>query len=117
MGLPWLAQDTITLWAPTLVDDYGQALADWSNPTQIETIEGCSVQPQAGTEYTVEREAITTRWLVWVPDYHPNLTGTLRVGIPFHQGLLAIDGSTPYFPDPTGLQLDHHFFLLKEVNG
>lgn len=119
MALPWLAQDTIKVWAPERISTgYGDAVRhSWSQPILVEEIEGCSVQPQNGTEFTVEREAITFRWMVFVPDHHPLLLPTHRVEIPYEAGLLAIDGPVLYFPDPTGMELDHHLFYLKEIKG
>lgn len=117
MSLPWPATDTILVYKAGTTQDYGNEVLDWTTSELVEEIPGCSVQSMPGPEISLEREAILSRWLVFVPDYHPRLNGTLRVEIPFHVGKLMIEGDTPYFSDPTGAGLDHHEFYLKEVNG
>lgn len=113
--LPWIAADTIEVLAGARVPDYdGSEWTDWSDPTVVATIDGCSVQPLPGTEYLLDREAVTSRWQVWTP-IHPALTADRRIR--YRGRDLEIDGSVQTFPDPTGAGLDHCTFFLREVIG
>lgn len=113
-----IAVETLQVLSGTPVDDYGDAAVDWSNPTVEETIERCSVQVVQGPEMTGDnREAITVRRQVWVPGFHPVLDGTKRVRWVRTGEVFRIDGDTPYQPDPFGLGLDHHTFVIEEVLG
>ena len=118
MGQPWdmLGSETIEVLSGTVEEDYGtETHTNWDDPAIDETIEQCSVQPIVGTQVETNREAIITRYQVFAPGHHPLLSGVKRVR--WRGTVYAIDGSTPYFPDPFGLGLDHHVFYVKEVNG
>lgn len=47
--------------------DYGNGTqADWDSATST-TVDGCSVQPAPSDEFTIDRDAITTRWVAFIP--------------------------------------------------
>lgn len=114
--LPWIATDTIEVLAGTPAGDYGSDTdyLDWTTPTVVAVVDGCSVQPVAAQEYNLDREAIETRWQVWTPR-----TADIRsVNRIRHDGqILIIDGSVQSFHDPTGLGLDHLTFFARKVDG
>lgn len=74
-----LGPHTVTVLEPaTRAADYGNATTDdWDAPTAT-VVPGCSVQPVTVPAYTVDRKAITTRWVVWLPLGTP-ITGRCRV--------------------------------------
>lgn len=63
-----LGPHTITIVAAAdKQPDYGtRTELDWSNTTRTE-ITGCSVQPQPGPEFTLDRDSVTTHWTVYAP--------------------------------------------------
>ena len=119
MNIVWkaLAMDTLEILGPTVVDDYGSEALDWSDPEVLETVEFCSVQATMGPEITGDREAIIMRYQVFMPGFHAVLDGTKRVRWQRTGRAYRIDGDTPYTPDPFGLGLDHHQFIIEEVQG
>ena len=110
-----LGSETLEVLSGTPEEDYGNNVLTWANPTVTETLKECSVQPVGGSQIDANREAIITRYQVWVPGRHPQLNGTKRIrwmGVDYQ-----IDGGTPYFPDPLQMGLDHHIFYMQEVSG
>lgn len=118
MSLPWLAQDAIAVLCGAPVSDYGDATAvDWSNPTVTAEIGGCSLQPVLGDEISEGRDAIVTRWNLFVPDPDAPITSLnrirdMRTGIDYD-----IDGSPQVWRDPTPLNLSHMVMILRRTDG
>lgn len=106
--------DTITrLRAPLVEDEYGNQVPDWPAAEPGVPITGCRVQPERGGEYTIDREAIVTRWRLFAPD-GADLLDTDRVR---HGGVdYDIDGSIERWPSPTGA-LAHLEARLRKVEG
>ena len=118
MGQPWglIGSESVEVLSGVKESDYGNSsYIDWSNPTVDAVLSNCSLQPITGSEVVTDREAIITRYQVYVPGFQASLGGTKRLR--WRGVVYAIDGSTPYFPDPFGLGLDHHVFYIKEVSG
>lgn len=69
-------------------DTYGNDTPDWSSATST-TVGGCSVQPQIGSEVTVGRETVVSRWLLYAPD-GTDLLATDRVE--WDGGTYEVDG-------------------------
>lgn len=91
-------------------DDFGNPIP--GTPGTDLPITGCSVQPGAGPELIVNRDALTTLWTVWAPA-GADVTETDTV---------AYDG-TDYDVDgqierwQVGTRLDHKVIRLKAVSG
>lgn len=107
------ANDVVTVVSAPLVDDgYGNQVLDWPNATET-AVAGCRVQPERGSEYTVDREAVATRWRLFGPD-GMDLEATDRI---VHQGATyEVEGSVERWPSPTGA-LAHVEARLVRVEG
>lgn len=105
--------DTVTvLRAPVVTVDYNNEELDWPNATETD-VGGCGVQPERGTDYTIDREAIVTRWRLFGPD-GMDIEDTDRIR---HNGVVYdIDGSVERWPSPTGA-LAHIEARLIRVEG
>ena len=67
-----LATQTVVVVEPTLVDDRGTLVPDWTQePASRTQVEGCAVQPLAGSEDVDGRQHTTARWKVWLPPCAP----------------------------------------------
>ncbi len=106
-------RDTVTVLDAALVaDGYENQVPDWSTPTET-TVEGCRLQPERGADYTVDREAVTTRWRLFAPADAP-IQDTSRIR---HNGVVYdVDGSVERWPSPTGA-LAHIEALLRRAEG
>lgn len=106
-------RDTVTVLDAALVTDgYGNPVPDWANATETEVTE-CRLQPERGTEYLTDREAVTTRWRLFGPAGMP-IQDTSRVR---HNGIVYdVDGSVERWPSPTGA-LAHTEALLRRAKG
>jgi hypothetical protein len=105
--------DTVTvLRAPIVQDDYNNDVPDWPNATET-AVTGCRVQPERGSEYTIDRDAVVTRWRLFGPD-GMDIQDTDRI---VHQGVTYdIEGSVERWPSPTGA-LAHIEARLMRVEG
>lgn len=106
-------RDTITVLRAELVTDaYNNEVFDWPNAARTD-VSGCRVQPDRGTDNTLDREAITTRWRLFAPA-GTDLLATDRVE---HQGVVyVVEGSVEDWPSPTG-RLAHIEALLRRTDG
>lgn len=106
-------RDTITvLRAPLVPDDYNNQVPDWPNAAET-PVGGCRVQPERGADYTLDREAVLTRWRLFAPA-SVDLLPTDRVR---HGGVdYDIEGSVERWPSPTGA-LAHVEALMRRVDG
>lgn len=67
-----LAQESVTVLEPVMVDDRGTLVPDWTQPpASSTTIAGCSVQPATSTEDMSGRQQVAVRWSVWLPPASP----------------------------------------------
>jgi hypothetical protein len=106
--------DTIVVLRAPLVDDpdYGNQVPDWPNATET-TVTGCRVQPERGSDYTIDREAVLTRWRLFAPPTI-DLLATDRVR---HDGVdYDVEGSVERWPSPTNA-LAHVEARLRRVDG
>ena len=53
--------------APLVDDGYGNSVRDWAAASLL-TIPNCSVQPAVGTEVTVNRDTVVSRWQLFAPE-------------------------------------------------
>lgn len=103
-----LAVDIVTrLRGVEVEDEYRNTSLDWTDPDEV-TMAGWSVQPVAGAEYLLDRDAVTSRWQAFGPE-DADVTSLDRIR--FAGDVYDVDGSVQRFKDPTGL-LSHTFFLL-----
>lgn len=110
-----LGSETLIIVAGREVEDYGTVTLDWTDPVLSEPIGNCSVQPVGGTQINLDREAIITRYQVFIPGHIAGLSGVNRIR--WRGSDYEIDGATPYFPDPLNTGLDHHVFYIVEARG
>lgn len=105
--------DSVTVLRAPLVDaDYNNQEYDWPNATETE-VAGCRVQPERGSDYTIDRDAVETRWRLFGPD-GMDIRDTDRI---MHQGVTYdIEGSVERWPSPTGA-LAHIEARLVRVEG
>lgn len=110
MSLPSFATQTITVKRAPLVSDHGSQVRDWTATTDRDET-GCSVQPAVGSENRINRDAITTIYVVYAPAT-ADVLDTDRVEV-FGTDY-DIDGPVRRFL--TGV-LDHLEIPLKAVSG
>lgn len=106
-------RDTVTVLRASLVDDgYGNDVPDWSAATRTD-VTGCRLQPEQAGEYTLDREAVTTRWRLFAPA-GTDLRATDRVE---HAGeVYEVEGDPERWPSPTG-RLAHVEARLRRTEG
>jgi Phage head-tail joining protein. len=106
-------RDTVTVVRAELVDDgYGNQVPDWANAAR-HVVLGCRVQPERGSEYTLDRDAIVTRWRLFAPAA-ADIRDTDRIE---YEGVTYdIDGSVERWPSPTG-RLAHIEARLVRTEG
>lgn len=108
-------RDTVTrVRAPLVTDEYGQPTSqrDWTAATRTD-INGCGMQPLPGYAYTLDRDAVVTRWrLVAPPD--ADLVSTDR--IEWGGSTYEVDGDVESWSSPTG-NLAHIKALLTRRSG
>lgn len=109
-----LGVDTVTrLRGTASMDEYGNSSLDFGTPGRSD-ITGCSVQPVSGSEFNEGRDAIVTRWTLFLP-LSGDLTGYDRIewrGVSY-----LVDGSVGEWDDPFNGVLSHKVCLLKLVEG
>lgn len=110
--LPSLATETVIRLRGTSSDNgYGDQFIDWTTPAQL-PISGCSVQPVAGTEYLLDRDAVVSRWTLYAP-LGADILPSDRIR---HNGAdYDVDGSVQDWPDAFGL--GHTTALLRRTSG
>lgn len=106
-------RDTVTILRAGMVDDgYGNQTPDWSAPSRAD-VAGCRLQPLPVEDYTLDREAVTTRWRLFAPA-GTDLRATDRVE---HQDeVYEVEGDPERWPSPTG-RLAHVEALLRRTEG
>lgn len=113
--LPSWCRETVTvLRAAYVVDRYGNATTerDWANAT-ARSLSGCSVQPVAGNEVLVDRDAIINRWIIYAPK-GSDVLSTDRV---VHKGITyEVDGDVRVWTGATGNH-DSVQAILQRVEG
>ncbi len=118
MALPWFCADVITPLHGVPAADYGDAKALlWDNPDEGDPVEGCSVQPAGSSEVQDQREAISSRVMLFLPTLTPDLRGEDRFRDERNGAVYQVDGEVLPFPDPTGAGLDHSYCYGELVRG
>lgn len=110
--LPSFATQTINLLAPTLIDERGEQVEDWSNPTRT-PVEGCSVQPGNGDRDFEHADGVVADFTVYLP---PMLVPRrARVELTVTDGDFVLLGE----PEPWifGLSTDHVRIRLRRRDG
>lgn len=111
MSLPAFATQTITVLRPAWAEDHGTLVADWTTPV-THTVAGCSVQPVLGAEDEINRDAITTAWVIYAPG-DADLLDTDRIRLD-DSYTYEIVGSVQRWS--TGV-LDHKVTAIRRVEG
>lgn len=106
-----LKEPVDVLEAATLTDPYsGEANGqDWDNATRT-TVQGCSVQPELGSELLVNRDMVVTRWRLRGPS---GMAVTARSRVEYRGDVYEVDGDVERWPG----RLAHTSLLLKRVEG
>lgn len=111
--LPSFARESVTrLRAPLVEDEYHNEVQDWSGASPL-TITGCLVQPLSSSEYTIEREAITTRWRLFAPT-GSDVKATDRVV--WRGDTFEVEGDPQTWDSPSGATSSMQA-LLRKVTG
>ena len=113
MSVPFWARQTVTVVEPTLVDDRGTMVADYTVPASEVDVPGCSVQPGASAEVLAARQGVSVRWTVYAPS---SVVVTARSAVRYAGTLYQVDGEPQRWPSPTGA-LDHVVVLLVDWRG
>lgn len=109
-----LATQTVTrLRAETVSDGYNSDERDWDNAAR-EGLEDVALQPLQGSEFNEGRDAITTRWTLFLQPWH-DLRSTDR--IVYNGNTYEVDGSVPEWEDGTNFDLGYKYCYLKMVQG
>jgi len=53
--------------APVVLNEYGQEVRDWDNPTLVGVV-SCSIQPASYNENTEDRQTTTDEWMLYSSD-------------------------------------------------
>ena len=118
MALPWFCADVITPLHGVPAVDYGDAKTLlWDDPDEGAPVEGCSVQPVGSGETQDQREAISSRVMLFLPTLVPDLRGEDRFRDERNGAVYQVDGEVLPFPDPTGAGLDHSYCYGELVRG
>ena len=68
IGLPPLANQTVTIERPQTIVDHGSVVPDWSvPPAETVTVTGCSVQPAGGGEDRLHRDQVAAQFTLFAP--------------------------------------------------
>ena len=110
--LPAIATQTVERLRGVPTDNgYGDTAIDWTSP-DIVSVPGCSVQPVAGEEILLNRDAVVSRWKLFAP-LSADITSLDRIR---HNGMdYDIDGSVQDWPDVSGL--GYKSCLLRKAVG
>jgi len=110
--LPGIANETVIRLRGTSTDNgYGDQGLDWTSPALL-SVGGCSVQPVAGEEIQLDRDATVSRWVMYAP-LTADITSVDRVR---HNGTdYEVDGSVQEWPDVFGM--GYKQALLRKVSG
>lgn len=113
MALPLFAKQSIVLVLPSMIEERGNLVEDWSSPSR-ETVEGCSVQPGAGARDTEHEDAVTADYTVYLPP-DAVVDRRARVELPTTDGQFILQGE----PQPWifGMSTDHVRIRLRRRNG
>jgi hypothetical protein len=109
-----VAQDVITILRPTMINDRGTMVPDWTQPAaETVSVTGCSVQPQVSGDDRIQRDALSSVFVVYAP---PGTT----VGAFDH--VLVDDYNSPLVTTGEPLRwsvgfLDHVVINLTDWNG
>lgn len=115
MALPRWCRDTITVVRPTLVDDYGSQVPDWSAPTRT-VVTGCSVQPAGGADDILQRIAGITSDLKVLCPPGTDVVGTDRIEVQGRSRAFEVIGEPGIWRSPTG-RVSHIDLTLKVTEG
>lgn len=98
--LPGIANETVVRLRATSTDNgYGDQGLDWTSPASL-SVGGCSVQPLAGQEVLLDRDATVSRWTLYAP-LTADITSADRIR---HNGAdYEVDGSVQDWPDVFGM--------------
>lgn len=100
-----LGQHVITVRRATTTED------EYGNPAPtgelVTTVEGCSVQALSGTEVTVGRDTIVSRWQVFAP---PSADVTATDRVEWAGDTYEVDGEVQRMDFPP---LSHLYFFLR----
>jgi hypothetical protein len=108
-----LGRPVTRLRAVTVTGEYNDDTLDWSNADALVILD-CVIQPVAGTEYLLDRNAVVTRWQ-WFGPRLADVTSADRIladGFTYD-----VDGSVEDWDGPPGANLDYRKCLLRRTNG
>lgn len=106
-----LGTQTVTLHRPGagVVDDFGNQTA---GPASEIVVRGCSVQPAGGDEVIVNRDQLTTAYVVWAP---PTPRAENYDSVEYGGVVYELDGPVERWE--VGTPLDHQVLNLRRVDG
>jgi hypothetical protein len=68
IGLPPLANQTVTIERPVTIQDHGSTVPDWSQPpAESVVVTGCSAQPAGGSEDRLHRDQVGAQFTLFAP--------------------------------------------------
>lgn len=107
------ASKSITELTPTLIEERGEMVEDWSTPIR-RTIKRCSIQPGEGDRDFEHADGVTANYTVFMP------AGTVvdrraRFEIPTTDGQFLLLGEPEVWD--TGLATDHVRLRLRRRDG
>ena len=108
-----LGPHTVTLLrdAPAQTDEYGnESGRDWANATRTD-VTGCSVQGPNPSEYQIDREAVVTRYTVYLPGLYDIDSAAARAEWKGKQYEIDSAGEWDFEP------LAHTVLLMRRVTG
>lgn len=111
--LPSFARQTVTVLTPTLIEERGETVEDWSSPTSI-VVAGCSVQPGSGDRDFEHADGVTADFTVYLPP-SAVVPRRARIEVPVTDGQFILLGE----PEPWiyGMSTDHVRIRLKRRDG
>lgn len=115
MTLPYLlGVETVIILQPVRITDRGTDLPDWTqSPASSTTVDGCSVQPEPGTESLGERQQSEIRLTAWIPGLPPI---TEQSAVTWRGVDYQVDGPPQRWIDPLE-RLTHTRVNLTHVRG
>ena len=115
MSLPGgLGTDTVVIKHPAVTLDAGAFVPDWSiPPASTDTVEGCSWQPEPGSDDDQHREGQQTKGTLYLPGAPP--VGPLdHVHVPSVDGDLRVVGVPEVW---AGVLIPHTVLRLERWDG
>lgn len=102
MALPRFARTTVTVARPSMVDDHGSQVPDWSS-TVDHDVTGCSVQPGPGRDVLERRDGVEIAMMAYLP---PEADVVATDALRLSGQLYKIVGDPRHWTSPSGA-LDH----------